>query len=60
MIVDIRKLKLEGSPKACCTVRQVITSIQGVGQSHGGSAIPRLGVTEEESTNRRDEVQESQ
>jgi len=55
-IVDrrYRKTPVEGPPKPCCTVRQVITSIQGVGQSHGGSAIRRLGVTEEGPTDRKD------
>jgi len=51
--VTYENSKLEGPPKACCTVGQVITSIQGIGQSHGGSAIPRLGVTEEGSSGQK-------
>jgi len=36
-----------------CTVVLVITSIQGVDDSQGGSAIPRLGLTEEGSNTHR-------
>jgi len=58
MSTDGGKRRYRGATITARAATQVITAIQGLDNSHGGSAILRLGGTEERSDDRRREVGE--